>query len=387
MEAELDCRLQSNSRWGNEPTRRVAVTALILAATAAQSMADGVIFWREEIPPKIPYQRALILFDKGTETLILQSKYEMPNGNKNSTLGWVVPVPAVPEVASMPADTAWALFSFLSEYSEPKVTRIAPTVFAVLIVTVAGLSLLTLLACLLSFVLPLPQRFKENRGRLAWYSMWGLFISFPFLAIRTLSISAAPGSLGVDTIAEQRVGIYDVSVVRSDNAEGLIGWLNEHDFKFGDRDRAAFDSYISKRWCFVVAIIDPSTGEKDSRIVLEGLAAPLILRFTHTNPIYPVALTGTGGFETEIVIYLGSSTKMTANGRLTLRFAGEMRRKHYRGLLSDDIDPEGFFDPTKMNFPYLCKFKDRLTPDRMREDISFSEAEDDKPYREHIVEW
>jgi hypothetical protein len=42
-------------------------------------------------------------------------------------------------------------------------------------------------------------------------------------------------------IAEQPVGIYDVSVVRSDNTEGLTGWLNKNDLKFGDRDRAAFD--------------------------------------------------------------------------------------------------------------------------------------------------
>ena len=62
---------------------------------------------------------------------------------------------------------------------------------------------------------------------------------------------------------------------------GLIGWLNKNDFKFGDRDRAAFDSYISKGWCFVVAIINPSTGEEERRIVSEGLAAPLILRFPH----------------------------------------------------------------------------------------------------------
>ena len=350
-------------------------------------MADGMMFWREEIPPKIPYQRALILFDKGTETLILQSRYEIPKGNGNSTLGWVVPVPAVPEVASMPADMAGDLFWYLSQYSQPRVTRIAPKVFAVLFVAVAGLSLLTLLVCLLSFVLPLPQRFKENRGRLARYSMWGLLISFPFIIIRSFSFAAAHGSLGVDVIAEQRVGIYDVSVVRSDNTEGLIGWLNKNDFKFGDRDRAAFDSYISKGWCFVVAIINPSTGEEERRIVSEGLAAPLILRFPHTNPTYPVALTGTGGFETEILIYLASSTKMTANDRLTLRFAGEMRKGLSRELLSVDIDPEGFFDPKKMNFPYLCKFKDRLTPDRMREDIIFSEAEDDKPYQEHIVKW
>jgi hypothetical protein len=364
--------------------RRIAVTTLILALTVAQSMGDGVMFWRETIPPKIPYQRALILFDKGTETLILQSRYEIPKGDGNSTLGWVVPVPAVPEVASMPADMAQGLFTGLSEYSRPRVTIIGPTVFAVLFGVVAGLSLLTLLVCLLSFLLPLPQRFKENRGRLARYSMLGLLISFPIIILRFTTLR---GSLGVDVIAEQRVGIYDVSVVRSDNTEGLIGWLNKNDFKFEDKDRAAFDSYISKGWCFVVAIINPSTGEEQRRIVSEGLAAPLILRFPHTNPTYPVALTGTGGFGTEIVIYLASSRKMTANDRLTLRFAGEMRKWLSRELLSAGINPEGFFDPKKINFPYLCKFKDRLTPDRMREDIIFSEAEDDKPYREQIVKW
>ena len=78
---------------------------------------------------------------------------------------------------------------------------------------------------------------------------------------------------------------------------------------------------------------------------------------------------------------------MTANDRLTLRFAGERRRWLSRELLSAEIDPKGFFDPKKMNFPYICKFKDRLTPDKMREDIIFSEAEDKKTYREHIVSW
>ena len=123
--ATTPCRGLSLSRWVHEAMRRIAVTALILAPTAAQSMADGMMFWREEIPPKIPYQRALILFDKGTETLILQSRYEIPKGDGNSTLGWVLPVPAVPEVASMPADMAEDLFMDLSEYSRPRVTKIA----------------------------------------------------------------------------------------------------------------------------------------------------------------------------------------------------------------------------------------------------------------------
>jgi hypothetical protein len=371
--------------WVHKYMKRIAAIALILATTTAQSMADGKMFWRENIPPKIPYQRALILFAEGTETLILQSRYEIPGGDEKTSLGWVVPVPAVPEIASMPADMASHLFMYLSMNSRPRVTRIAPTVFGFLFFAVAGLSLLTLLLCLLSFVVPFPKGFKKNRNKLARCSMWGLLIVF-FMAIIIPSFMTARKSIGVDVITEQRVGIYDVSVVRSDDAKGLIHWLNEHDFTFGDSDTAVFDSYVSKGWCFVVAIINPSIGEEERRIASEGLAAPLILRFPHPTPIYPVALTGTGGFETEILIYLATATKMTANDRLTLRFAGEMRESSLE-LLTADIDPEGFFDPKKMNFPYLCKFKDRLTPDRMSEDIVFSEAEDDGPYREHIVKW
>jgi hypothetical protein len=229
---------------------------------------------------------------------------------------------------------------------------------------------------------PLPQRFLRNRGRLAHYSMWGLLCCLA-VAIFLPAVQGAGGSLGVDVIAEHQAGIYDVSVVRSDGAVELIDWLNRHNFKFGDADTAAFDSYISKGWFFVVAIVNPNMGEEDHHLVSEGLAAPLVVRFPHDRPVYPVALTGTGGFDTEILIYLAASTKMTTDNRLTLRFAGKMG-EHILEELSLRIDPEGFFDPEKMNYPYLCKFRDTLTPDEMRLDISFSEAEDDEPYRKHI---
>ena len=363
----------------------IAAIALIFSTTAGQSLADGKMFWPEKVPPKVPYQRALILFGDQTETLVLQSKYEINAINEASNLGWVVPVPAVPEVASMPAVMAHQMFLFLSMNSRPQVTRIVPTVFALLFFGIAGLSLLTLLICLVSCFLPIPQWIRVNRGCLARYSMYGLLVCL-LVALGLPAFAAAGSSLGVEVVAQHRVGIYEVSVVRTGDADGLIDWLNKHDFNFGEQDTAVFDSYVSKGWCFVVAIINPITGENERRIVSEGLAAPLILRFPHEHPIYPVALTGTGGFETEILIYLASSTKMSSHDRLTLRFAGKMYERSLE-LLSGEIEPEGFFDPKMMNYPYLCKFKDRLTPEKMGQDIIFRQAKDEEPYREHIVKW
>jgi hypothetical protein len=365
--------------------KEIITAVLILAATTVELMADGKMFWREQIPPKIPYQRALILHRDGTETLVLQSRYEIPKTGERTTVGWVVPVPAVPEIASMPADVARGLFRYLSMVSRPRLTRIGPIVFGAVFLGVGGLSLITLLLCLVSFVVPMPVWFKQNRGKLARYSMWGLFLCC--LVMVFPSLAGASASLGVDMIAEQRVGIYDVRVVRSDDADALISWLNAHEFRFDDQDTAAFDSYVSQGWCFVVAVINPSNDQREQDIVAEGLAAPLILRFPIANPVYPVALTGTGGYETEILIYLASATKMICRERLTLRFAGPMHERNLERVLAGTTEPANFFDPKGMDYPYLCKFKDRLTPAQMNRDIVFALDEDEAPYREHIVKW
>ena len=366
--------------------KRIALILLFLGALASHAFADGKMYWRDTVPPDIPFQRALILFDEGTQTLVLQSKYQASEGNEPTTIGWVVPVPAAPELASMPADLAARVFFDLGRNSRPKVTDVAGSLFFVLFTTVAGLSLATLLLCLLSFVLPLPQWVKRTRDALSRYALCGLFgcvvmaFLFPSLG-RT-----ARGGDGVDVISEQQVGIYDVRVVRSAESGPLIAWLNENDFKFGEADTAAFDSYLSKGWCFVVAVINPGAEVDTREVVSGGLAAPLIMRFPCANPVYPLALTGTGGFETDILVYLASTSKMTCDDRLTLRFAGEMWGETLVDL-AVFAEPEGFFDLDAMDFPYLCKFRDTLTPEEMREDIVFTKAADNAPYREHIWRW
>jgi hypothetical protein len=376
-----------------EHMKRILIMGLILAATAASSLADGKMFWGEEIPPEIPYQRAFIHFKDGTETLVLQSRYEIPESDEKTTLGWVVPVPAVPEVASMPAYAARRLFGHLSMNSRPRITWISEIVFnllVILLLVVAGVSVLTLLLCQLSCVTPFSPAFMQRRGKLVKFS--GRALLGCLLTVLIISMFATLGSKssgGVDVIAEHRVGIYDVRVVQSDNADELISWLKTNEFEFGDRDTAAFDSYIAKGWCFVVAIINPTRDQKQYEIASEGLAAPLILRFPHAKPVYPLALTGTGDFETEILIYLASDTKMSCDDRLTLRFAGGLH-PYDLSPLSREIEPEGFLDlkdDDDAEYLYLCKFKDRLTPAEMSTDIIFTPAKDNAEYQEHIVKW
>jgi hypothetical protein len=111
-----------------------AVLLLVLAALLMGSvpvLADGMFYWTESIPPEIPYQRALLLFNDGYETLIVQSKYRM-SSSATSEFGWVVPVPAVPDLASIEPSLAEELFWELAQASRPKVSDVSDWLWGLL---------------------------------------------------------------------------------------------------------------------------------------------------------------------------------------------------------------------------------------------------------------
>ncbi|OGV53512.1 MAG: hypothetical protein A2017_15900 [Lentisphaerae bacterium GWF2_44_16] len=358
---------------------------LLMLCAAVQLTADGKMYWRESVPPKIPYQRALIIFKDGTETLVIQSRYEIPKKENEASLGWVVPVPAVPEIASLRADLAEKLFRHLSFNSLPEVKRIFPIVFFTLFYGVGGASLLILLFCLISFALPLPFWFRKKTFTLARFSVYGLCLCFT-AGVFFGMFSTAGVRAGIDIISEKHVGIYDVRVVKSNNSTELISWLKIQNFKFDDKDKSSFERYVSNGWCFVVANINPKDGQKKEEIVSEGLAAPLILSFRSKRPVYPLALTGTGGYNTEILIYLVTMTKMQCDERLKLRFAGKLRQYNFHFPLIE-AEPKDFFNPANIVMDYICKFRDTLSPSEMNRDIIFTPAKDSTPYREHLIRW
>lgn len=375
--------------------RTLAASLYVLIAAAA--IADGKMYGREEVPPGIPYQRALIHFRDGVETLILQSKYATELPNEEPSMGWVVPVPSEPEVASIHPMLADSLFSRLSMKTGPRVTRNRDIVFRVLICFTSAVAILSLILHVFLSVVTLPTRFgfdQQKLTRVTEYLFATSMVCFLFVFLLPV-LQRSRGTKSVEVISEHTVGIYDVSLIRSGDSGELISWLNEHDFQFGEEDVGAFAAYIDDGWCFVVATIKTASNEDEWDLRSEGLAAPLVLRFPYEKPVYPLRLTGTGGFDTEVLVYLATDAKMMCDDRLALRFAGATEsigldlETFSQRLRSDSIlvEPEGFFKSGDMNCSYLCKFKATLTPAQMGQDLVFAPADDNSEFKEHLVEW
>jgi hypothetical protein len=374
------------------------VLTLLMLLAAAPAGADGKFYGPraiERVPPEIPYQRALLMFARGQETLVLQSKYRLPNPVAEG-FGWVVPVPSVPEVASMEAWYASWFFEELDAASMPDVHRVRGY-----LLLIAGLlsigTLLTLpLVALATLVVPCM---RGQRPRWALLLLWSflsciglVFIASVFmLTAMTGSPAEAPG---IEIVKAEQVGIYDVQVIRSRDAADLIKWLNQHQLHFDEEDTLVFEDYLQRGWYFVVATVDPTAGQGGDSAVDEGLVAPLILRFQAAAPVYPLALTATAGQNTQVLLYLLGEHKWKDDRRLDLYFAGSTRLGILQWIERLDlehgvqaIDPVDFFLDANTELHYLCRYKGTLSPREMREDLTFTPAGDNEPYRRWMLRW
>jgi hypothetical protein len=209
------------------------------------------------------------------------------------------------------------------------------------------------------------------------------------LAGSLFSFSSVRGFTDVEVVKSERVGIYDVKVVRGDTAEAITNWLDENGFDYDANDSAVFEDYVDRNWCFVTAQIasDPNTAEGE--IVAEGLAAPLILKFASEEPIYPLALTAATGADTEVLLYTLSDSKLTCGERLKLRRAerGDPHSTVRPIVRAVDPDKQALFDDLPKQPMMLCKFKGRLTPGQMKQDLVLRPAPDNEPYRETKIVW
>jgi hypothetical protein len=362
---------------------------MIVAGFAAGVKGDGKFFVREKIPAGIPYQRAILLFHEDHETLILQSKYDLPESQSVDSLAWIVPVPTVPEIAGGGANVAQDCFFVASRQTQPNVYHISYLFSLVcLVLFVGGLAFMTV------FLIRYPRARRAESTRAVWNrqmtkTLLATGIAFLLMTSSMPTLSRARGSAGIDVIKAEHAGIYDVKVVRAQDAEAITEWLRENSFGVSDQDGEVFGDYVRRGWCFVTAKVEPNAPTEERKVISEGMVAPLLLKFASERPVYPLALTATAGTETEILLYTLSDAKLTCGERLTLRNARQTKTEFILRSLVAQAEVEEW--SLLRNLPetpvMLCKFTGRLTSAQMKQDLEFTPAPDNEPYRERFVTW
>jgi hypothetical protein len=158
---------------------------------------------------------------------------------------------------------------------------------------------------------------------------------------------------------------------------------------FPDSDRAVFDAHIATGGCFVAARLNPGENTENSKIQSNGLAAPLVFQFPGEKPFYPLALTGTGGHKTEVLLYVLSDQPFSSGGRLPLRFSGKMQSFAHGSvnILAAHTFLETGFQEFSEDLTHLCKFKGVLRPDQMRDDLLLEPAPGQTDFRETVIRW
>ena len=269
----------------------------ILLLSALRAFSDGKMY-AETVNTEIPYQRAFIVHNEGMQSMMLQSQYAIPGKAGDYQLGWVVPVPSVPEIESMDADRADRMFRDLSFSTKPD--RISLSDWLAL-----GLFALSIISFfpMLNWVF---FRSCRRRNFFLWSAI--LFAGSSTMLLVMLFITGRhwKGTERVEVVDSGRAGIYETKIIKSRSVDGLLEWFRSESFRFDETDRAAIQSYIDRGWCFVTTRVDALVSMEDSSTVSSNLLAPLILHFPAEHPVYPTALTATGGHPTEILIYLFS---------------------------------------------------------------------------------
>ena len=172
--------------------RQLMLPLLLTAALTAPAHGDGCFVWNKGADLNEPSQKAIIYWKDGTEVLVLQVKYEGPA----EEFAWIVPLPSRPGVA--------AIESKKSPFAE--------------------ISLYT-----------------QLRAR------WGY---------RGRGVDHAQGKGQVTVLERKVVGVYDIAVLASTDADALAGWLKRNGYAFPAKRKDVLAHYTKKKWFYVAMRID-----------------------------------------------------------------------------------------------------------------------------------
>jgi hypothetical protein len=194
---------------------------------AILSFADGFILWKDISPLERADQRAFIYYDEGKETLILSLNYR----GAGNDFAWLIPTPSVPAVSKAPDD-------FFQQLDK-------------MLISLRGY----------------PEMEEEHFGDVG--------ASVPMM-----------GGGEVEVISRQKIGIYDVAVIKSTDPYALKNWLDKEGYRLPSSAPNILKPYIEKKWCFVAVKV--SKDEFKGRRIGEGMLTPMKIEFATPTILYPL---------------------------------------------------------------------------------------------------
>jgi hypothetical protein len=249
---------------------------------------DGCILPTAFVKVQIPDQRALIHFDRGMETLVIDTAFRGDGTN----FAWIVPVPSAPKVEI----ATTGLFPTLQTIFQPEIIHNVPPFYWLAIIVGAFI-----------FHISWKIRRSEHRmgaaiGNLAevlliWFA--GLVVVGMILPNFVTAGVNGPPIGGVKVIERKRVGVYDTAVLSSRDGGALLDWLRKNGFVTPSNVVPAIQEYAKEGWFFVASKI-----RLDASLIAPAKPSPLTLTFKTERPAYPLRLTGVGNDTCQIDLYI-----------------------------------------------------------------------------------
>jgi len=218
------------------------------------AFADGMFVWRnEQADIREPEQKALILFDRGLQDLVLEVRYE----GAVSNFGWIVPLPSRPRMR--PDDPK--IFEELSRRT---------------------------------------QDFHAPRS---------------LRSARMTATLASSREVGVTVLERARVGVYDAAVIQGSEGKSLERWLAANDFRLPKGGADVFDEYARRGWVFVALRIAPEHADSTrQKSLADGTLQPIRFRFATPEPVFPLRVSALGGAAADVLLYTLSPSPLVRRG-------------------------------------------------------------------------
>jgi hypothetical protein len=331
---------------------------------AVSAFADGMFFDKvgTEVAPKLPYQRALVSYRNGRETLIVESMLNAPAGD----YAWVVPLPASP-IKMAPSTPGVLETAVLLTPPQNLVEGTGSTVprSAIIAIGMIGVAIWGLFRH--------KERSLKTSGKLILECvaigvlLWWLGLIFAGQRFDESTTTGAKNgggaSANVQVLQQQTLGAYDAVVIKGRDAKGILQWLSNNGYRVPDAAKPIVEGYVRDGWCFLAAKLRNIDG---------GTASPHPLKVSFDTPraVYPMRLTALAGTPLLLDLFIvGESygrvhgldawASNTQNGSLVaLEDTGSLYPYNHPGLAA-----------TMWNDACVTRYRGRLRPSDMRTDL------------------